>query len=111
MSGPASLGGGSVRIWDPELQMRIFNILGYSAEEVEERFGFFMNALRHGAPPHAGIAFGVARMVGKLLGIDDIRETIAFPKTQKGVCMLTDAPSAVSDEQLVELGIRLVKDE
>ncbi len=99
------LGGGSVRISDPELQMQIFNILGYDEEEVEERFGFLMKALRHGAPPHAGIALGLDRVVSKLIGIEDIRETIAFPKTQRGLCMLTNAPAQVSEEQLGELGI------
>ena len=101
------LGGGSVRISDPELQMRVFRILGYSEAEVEDRFGFLMRALRHGAPPHAGIALGLDRVVGKLLGIDDIRETIAFPKTQSGLCILTGAPSRVEDAQLKELGIAL----
>ena len=102
----AELGGGSVRIADPDLQMRVLKILGYSEEEVEERFGFFMNALRHGPPPHAGIALGVDRVVGGMLGVDDIRETIAFPKTQRAICMLTGAPGPVSKEQLRELGIR-----
>ncbi len=99
------LGGGSVRISDPELQMQVLRILGYSDEDVEDRFGFLMRALRHGAPPHAGIALGLDRVVSKLIGIDDIRETIAFPKTQRGVCMLTGAPAKVEDAQLDELGI------
>jgi len=103
----AELGGGSVRIADPNLQMRIFEILGYSAEEVEQRFGFFMNALRHGPPPHAGIALGVDRVVGGMIGVDDIRETIAFPKTQRAICILTGAPAPVSKEQLRELGISI----
>ncbi len=101
------LGGGSVRISDPELQMRVFRILGYDEREVEERFGFLMRALRHGAPPHGGIALGLDRVVGKLLGIEDIRETIAFPKTQRGMCMLTEAPARVEEAQLAELGIAL----
>ncbi len=105
------LGGGSVRISDPELQMKIFSILGYNQEEVEERFGFLMRALRHGAPPHAGIALGLDRVVGKLLGIEDIRETIAFPKTQRGMCMLTKAPTRVDDQQLKDLGIALRESE
>ena len=101
------LGGGSVRIADPDLQMRIFGILGYSAEEAEERFGFLIRALRHGPPPHAGIALGLDRLVSKFLGIDDIRETIAFPKTQRGMCPLTGAPGRVTDAQLKEAGIKL----
>jgi len=101
------LGGGSMRISDPELQMKVFRILGYSEQEAEERFGFLLRALRHGAPPHAGIALGLDRVTGKLLGIEDIRETIAFPKTQKGLCVLTGAPSRVEDEQLKELAIKV----
>ncbi len=101
------LGGGSVRIADHERQMRIFRILGYTDEEVQERFGFFMDALRHGPPPHGGIALGLDRIISMLMGVDDIREVIAFPKTQKAVCMLTGAPSPVADAQLRELGIRL----
>jgi len=101
------IGGGSIRISDYDLQMRILRILGFSDAEVGERFGFFMNALRYGAPPHGGIAFGFDRMVMTMLGIEDIRETIAFPKTQRAVSMLTDAPGEVSPEQLRELGIRL----
>jgi aspartyl-tRNA synthetase len=100
------LGGGSIRISNHDLQMRIFQILGYTAQEVEERFGFFMEALRHGPPPHGGIALGLDRVCTRLLGIEDIREVIAFPKTQKAVCMLTGAPTPVGEEQLKELGLR-----
>ncbi|MFW6457629.1 MAG: amino acid--tRNA ligase-related protein, partial [Planctomycetota bacterium] len=103
----AELGGGSVRIADPELQMRIFRILGYTESEVEERFGFFMRALRHGPPPHAGLALGFDRIVWKMLGLEDIRETIAFPKTQKAVCLLTGAPTEVAEKQLNDLGVEL----
>ena len=101
------LGGGSVRISNYDVQLKIFSILGYSKEEVEQRFGFFLNALRYGAPPHAGIALGLDRVVSIMLGVDDIREVIAFPKTQRAVCMLTGAPAPVTDEQLKELGIRV----
>jgi len=97
--------GGSIRINDPELQMRIFRLLGYTPEQVEERFGFFMRALRYGAPPHGGIAFGFDRTAMTFLGIEDIREVIAFPKTQRAVCLLTGAPSDVDEAQLRELGI------
>jgi len=101
------LGGGSVRIADHKLQMKIFDILGYTPEEVEARFGFFLNALRYGPPPHAGIGLGFDRIVATLVGVDDIRETIAFPKTQKAVCMLTGAPAPVAKDQLGDLGIHL----
>jgi aspartyl-tRNA synthetase len=101
------LGGGSVRIASYDVQMRIFRILVYTEEEVEDRFGFFMNALRYGPPPHGGIALGVDRVVHGMLGLTDIREAIAFPKTQRAVCMLTGAPTRVSEEQLRELGIRI----
>jgi aspartyl-tRNA synthetase len=101
------LGGGSVRIADPRLQMKIFEILGYTPEEVEERFGFLMRALRHGPPPHAGLALGLDRVIWKMLDVLDIRETIAFPKTQRGICMLTGAPSRVSENQLQNLAIKV----
>ena len=101
------LGGGSIRIADHNLQMRIFKILGYTQEEVEQRFGFLINALRYGPPPHGGLALGVDRLVGGMLGLEDIRETIAFPKTQRAVCMLTGAPGPVDEAQLRELGIRV----
>ncbi len=101
------VGGGSIRIARPDLQMRIFKILGYTEEQMEQRFGFFINALRYGPPPHGGIAFGFDRLVMTLMGIDDIREVIAFPKTQRAVCVLTEAPTRVDDAQLKELGIAL----
>ena len=101
------IAGGSIRINDPALQMRIFRLLGYSEEQVEERFGFFMRALRYGAPPHGGIAFGFDRTVMTFLGIEDIREVIAFPKTQRAVCPLTNAPGPVSQAQLDELYLAL----
>jgi aspartyl-tRNA synthetase len=101
------IAGGSIRVSDPGLQTRILEILGFSEEKVEERFGFLMRALRYGPPPHGGIAFGFDRLVMVLKGIDDIRETIAFPKTQRAVCLLTGAPAPVDGAQLRELGIRL----
>ena len=104
------IAGGSIRISDPELQMRIFRLLGYADEQVEERFGFFMRALRYGAPPHGGIAFGFDRTVMTFLGVEDIREVIAFPKTQRAVCLLTDAPSGVDEGQLRDLGIARLED-
>ncbi|NLW49425.1 MAG: aspartate--tRNA ligase [Candidatus Brocadiaceae bacterium] len=104
------IAGGSIRINDPALQMRVFRLLGYTEEQVEERFGFFMRALRYGVPPHGGIAFGFDRTAMTFLGIEDIREVIAFPKTQRAVCLLTDAPSEVDETQLRELGIRRRED-
>jgi len=101
------LGGGSIRIANRDLQMQVFKVLGYTEQEVEKRFGFFINALRYGPPPHGGIALGVDRVAGGMLGLDDIREVVAFPKTQRAVCMLTGAPTEVSEEQLRELGIRV----
>jgi len=101
------VGGGSIRISDRELQMRVLRVLGYSDEQMQQRFGFFLDALRYGPPPHGGIAFGLDRLLMVMLGLDDIRETIAFPKTQKAVCLLSGAPSAVSEQQLRELDIRL----
>jgi aspartyl-tRNA synthetase len=101
------IAGGSIRIAEPELQLRVFEILGYSREQAEQRFGFLLSALRYGPPPHGGIAFGFDRTVMTLLGLEDIRETIAFPKTQRAICLLTDAPSVVDPAQLRELGIAL----
>ena len=101
------IAGGSIRISDYDLQMRILKMLGHSEEQVEQRFGFFMNALRYGPPPHGGIAFGFDRVVMTLLGIEDMREVIAFPKTQRAVSLLTGAPSEVDEAQLRELGISL----
>jgi len=101
------LAGGSIRISERDLQLRTLKILGYSEEQARERFGFFLDALRYGPPPHGGIAFGFDRVVTTLLGLEDIRETIAFPKTQRAVCLLTGAPSEVAEEQLRELGISI----
>ncbi len=101
------LGSGSVRIHDPELQQRVFEILGIDAETAERMFGWFLRALRFGPPPHAGFAFGIDRLVMVLRNVDSIREVIPFPKTQSGVDPLTGSPSIVEDDQLSELGIML----
>ncbi len=100
------LGSGSIRIHEPDLQRRIFNLLGVSDEEADRRFGFFLNPFRYGAPPHGGFAFGIDRLVAILAGEDNIREVIAFPKTQSGMDPMTGAPTPVAPAQLAELGLR-----
>jgi aspartyl-tRNA synthetase len=100
------LGGGSVRIHDPRMQSRVFELLGLSQEEIDAKFGWFVEALQYGTPPHAGMAFGLDRLVMMMVKANSIREVIAFPKTQSAACVLTNAPSDVSPLQLRELGLR-----
>ena len=100
-------GGGTVRNHDPEIQQRIFRLLGIDDESAQERFGFLRDGLKYGAPPHGGIALGLDRIVMLLLQLESIRDVIAFPKTQKAVCLMTQAPSSVDDTQLKELGLAL----
>ena len=102
------LGSGSIRIHEPELQQRVFSLLGISEEEANKRFGFFLTPFRFGAPPHGGFAFGIDRLVAILAGEENIREVIAFPKTQSGMDPMTNAPTVVGEKQLAELGIRML---
>ena len=101
------LGSGSVRIHRPDMQQRIFSLLGIDAEDAQERFGFLLDAFRFGAPPHAGFAVGIDRLAAILAGEENIREVIAFPKTQSGVDPLTNAPSPIDASQLKDLGLKL----
>jgi len=105
------LGGGSVRIHNTEMQKTVFELLDISAEEAEDKFGFLLTALKYGCPPHAGIAFGLDRLVMLMSGADSIRDVMAFPKTQTAACPLTSAPAAVSSAQLKELNLKLRKTE
>ena len=103
------LGGGSVRIHSTDMQNKVFEVLGISDEEAEEKFGFLLDALKYGCPPHAGLAFGLDRMIMLMTGAGSIRDVMAFPKTQTAACPLTSAPSEVSPAQLKELNIKLRK--
>ncbi len=101
------LGGGSIRIHDQAMQQVVFRTLGIGEEEQRQKFGFLLDALKYGCPPHGGLAFGLDRLIMLMLGAQSIREVIAFPKTQTAACVMTDAPGAVENQQLRELHIRL----
>ena len=101
------IGGGSLRIYTAGLQKKVFKLLGYRDEEIEERFGHMLEAFQYGAPPHGGIALGIDRVVMLLAGEENIREVIAFPKNQNAVDIMFDAPATVTEEQLNDLHLRI----
>ena len=103
------LGGGSLRIHETDMQQQVFNILGISEEDAQEKFSFLLDALQFGCPPHGGLAFGLDRLIMLMTDAKTIRDVIAFPKTQTAACMLTNAPSAVAGDKLRDVGIRLRK--
>jgi aspartyl-tRNA synthetase len=106
----SEIGGGSIRIHRQDIQRRVFSVLGLAEEKARARFGFFLDALEYGTPPHGGIALGYDRIVALMAGESNIREVIAFPKTASAVDLMCDAPAPVDPEQLDELGLEIKKD-
>ena len=105
------IGGGSVRIFQSDVQEKMFSVLGFTKEDAYERFGFLLNAFKYGVPPHAGLAYGLDRLIMLMAKCDTIRDVIAFPKVKDASCLMTDAPNVVDAKQLDELGIGIVKEE
>lgn len=105
------VGGGSIRIHDSQLQAKIFKILGFTPEQAQAKFGFLMNAFRYGAPPHGGLAFGLDRLVSLFVGLDSIRDCIAFPKNTSGRDIMLDAPGPIEEVQLKELNLKITPSE
>jgi aspartyl-tRNA synthetase len=103
----SEVGGGSIRIHQVEMQKTVLKLLGISDQEAQDKFGFLLNALEYGCPPHGGMAFGLDRLVMIMTGADSIRDVIAFPKTQTAACLLTDAPTSVSRKLLRELSVKV----
>ncbi|MEG0687363.1 MAG: amino acid--tRNA ligase-related protein, partial [Hungatella sp.] len=105
------LGGGSVRIHQADIQSKMFEVLGFSKEDAYSRFGYLLNAFKYGVPPHAGLAYGLDRVIMLMVGADSIRDVIAFPKVKDASCLMTDAPTQVEEKQLKELGIEISQKE
>ena len=105
------LGGGSIRIHQDDVQETMFEALGFTKEKANEQFGFLINAFKYGVPPHAGLAYGLDRLIMLMAKQDSIRDVIAFPKVKDASCLMTDAPNAVDDKQLLELCLDVLKNE